>query len=79
MNGKKLYRSETDEHIAGVCGGLADYFDVDSSLVRIAFVLFALMGGPGIFLYIILWVVLPSESNVHYNDHMKMKNDEFGF
>ncbi|GAB5492011.1 MAG: hypothetical protein Phog2KO_22260 [Phototrophicaceae bacterium] len=68
---KKLHRSESNEKIAGVCAGLADYFDVDVTLVRIAFVALALMGGPGILLYIILWLVLPDES-----DAFKSKNDD---
>ena len=58
MDGHKLTRSETDKRIAGVCGGLADYFGVDSVLVRIAFVVLSFMG-PGILLYIVLWIVMP--------------------
>lgn len=58
---KKLYRSKTDRKIAGVCGGLATYFDMDPTVVRLLFVLLALMGGPGILLYIIMWIVVPEE------------------
>src|SRR2546425_8402711 len=58
MDGRKLTRSETDKRIAGVCGGLADYFGIDPILVRIAFVVLAFMG-PGIPLYIVLWIVMP--------------------
>jgi len=42
---KKLYRSEKDYKIAGVCGGIAEYFDVDSTLIRLLIVLFAILGG----------------------------------
>jgi phage shock protein C len=58
MDGRKLTRSETDKRIAGVSGGLAEYFGVDPILVRIAFVVLAVMG-PGILLYIVLWIVMP--------------------
>lgn len=56
---KRLTRSITDKKVAGVCGGLAEYFNVDATLVRLIFVLATLMGGPGLLLYIVLWVVMP--------------------
>jgi phage shock protein C len=59
---KKLYRSRSDRMLAGVCGGLAEYFGVDPTIVRILFVLFALAGGPGLILYIILMLVIPESS-----------------
>ncbi len=59
MAEKKLMRSTTDKMIAGVCGGLAEYLEIDPVIVRIAFVVFALLGGPGILVYIILWIVMP--------------------
>lgn len=56
---KKLYRSTTDRKIAGVCGGLADYFDADATLVRVGFVILTLLGGfPGFLTYFILWLVI---------------------
>ena len=58
---KRLYLSRNENKIAGVCGGLADYFDVDVTLIRLAFVLFSLLGGPGLLLYIALWIVLDEE------------------
>lgn len=58
---KGLYRSRTDRMIFGVCGGLAHYFDVDPTLVRIAFVLLALFQGIGIIAYILLAIVIPKE------------------
>ncbi|MBN1484706.1 MAG: PspC domain-containing protein [Chloroflexia bacterium] len=45
--------------IAGVCAGLAEYFAIDPTLVRLIFVILALMGGPGILIYIVLWIVMP--------------------
>lgn len=59
--GKKLYRSSSNEMIAGVCAGIADYFNVDPTIVRLAFLLMALAGGPGILLYFILWIIIPKE------------------
>ncbi|RIH89858.1 PspC domain-containing protein [Calidithermus roseus] len=56
---RRLYRSEKDQVIAGVCGGLAEYFAIDPVLVRALFVLLALFGGGGFVLYIILWIVIP--------------------
>lgn len=56
---KKLYRSEKDSMIAGVCGGIAEYFDVDSTLVRLLTVIFVLLGGAGVVAYIIAWIIIP--------------------
>lgn len=58
---KKLYRSRTDRKLAGVCAGLAEYFEVDPTIVRILFVLLALAGGPGLIFYIILALIIPEE------------------
>lgn len=60
----KLYRSEKDRMIGGVCGGLGEYFSIDSTVVRLIFALIVIYGGSGLILYIILWIVVPSESNV---------------
>lgn len=57
--GKRLYRSTTDRMVAGVCAGLAAYFKIDPTLVRLLFVLFALAGGPGLLAYIVMWLVVP--------------------
>jgi phage shock protein PspC (stress-responsive transcriptional regulator) len=58
---KKLYRSRDDRMIAGVCGGLADYFNVDSSLVRLAVLFIFLFQGVGLIAYIIAWLVMSEE------------------
>ena len=52
-------RSITDKKIAGVCGGLAEYFDVDPTVIRLVWVLLFFFGGTGGLAYIILWIVLP--------------------
>lgn len=53
-----LYRDPTDKMLGGVCSGLGHYFDVDTTLVRVAFVVLTLIGGGGILAYLILWVLL---------------------
>lgn len=58
---KKLYRSTTDKMIGGVAGGLAEYFDIDSTLVRVLFIVIVFLGGGGIIAYIILWIVVPQK------------------
>ena len=59
---KKLYRSQ-NKMIAGVCGGLAEYFGFDPSLVRIGYVLLSIFsaGFPGALVYIILWIIMPKQ------------------
>ncbi len=56
---KRLYRSRYNKVIGGVCQGMANYFNLDPSLVRIAWVIFTLFGGAGILAYIICWIVIP--------------------
>ncbi|MEZ4698967.1 MAG: PspC domain-containing protein [Rhodothermales bacterium] len=63
MSTKRLHRSMEDKMIAGVCSGIADYFDMDPTLIRVAYVLlsFLMVGFPGLILYIILAVIVPEE------------------
>ena len=58
---KRLIRSRTNRMIAGVCGGLAEYFDLDVSIIRILFVVLTIFTAafPGILVYIIMWIVVP--------------------
>ena len=59
---KRLYRSASDRKICGVCGGLADYFGLDSTLIRLAFIALAVLGfSTGLILYILAAVVMPDE------------------
>ena len=55
---KKLYRNKTDHKIAGICSGIADYFEIDPVIIRLLFLL-ALFLGPGIIVYIIAWIIIP--------------------
>ena len=58
---KKLYRSRTERWLAGVCGGLGDYFGVDPTLVRVIFVILSLTFGSGFLIYLVLWLIIPNE------------------
>lgn len=58
---KRLYRARDERMIAGVCGGLAKYFNVDPTLIRVLFVLAAFAGGSAVLVYIILAIVMPEE------------------
>ena len=59
MNGKKLYRIRTGRKILGVCGGLANYFDIDPTIVWVVFALIGLFWGAGILAYFIMALVIP--------------------
>lgn len=63
MEPKKLYRSSTDVMVAGICGGIAEYFGIDSSLIRIGFVILMLNFGSGFLAYLILWFIIPKNGN----------------
>ena len=58
---KKLYLSDTDKKLGGVCGGLGEYFEKDPTLFRLLFVLVTLCWGAGILLYLIMWLVIPKK------------------
>ena len=59
---KKLYRSRSDRKIWGVCGGLAKYFDIDTTIVRVVAVASLFVGSLGFWIYIIMAIVVPNES-----------------
>lgn len=58
---KRLYRSNKDKVIAGVCGGLGEYFGIDPVIIRLIWVIFALCGGAGILAYLIAWLIIPKK------------------
>ena len=60
-NNKKLFRSTTDKKICGVCGGLAEYFDMDPTVMRILWVVLAFMAGSGILAYLICALIMPKQ------------------
>lgn len=61
---KKLYRSMMDKKLCGVCGGLGDYFDIDPTVIRVAWILFALLGGSGLLAYLICAIVIPQQNQL---------------
>lgn len=75
MTSKRLYRTTSDSpagrRIFGVCGGLAEYLEIDPTLVRLVFVALTLMGGPGVVIYIIMALVVPEAPS----DKPKSKNE----
>jgi phage shock protein C len=58
---RKLYRSSTDRKLAGVCGGLAEYFNLDPTLIRVLFIVLAVLGGSGIIIYLAMWILVPNQ------------------
>ena len=58
---KRLYKSSTDKKVCGVCGGIANYFDVDPTVIRLIYVIFTLAGGSGLIAYIIAAIIMPDE------------------
>jgi phage shock protein C len=58
---RKLYRSKTNRKLAGVCGGLAQYFNLDATLMRVLFVVLAVLGGSGLVIYVAMWIIVPNE------------------
>ena len=61
---KKLYRSEKNRMIAGVCGGIAEYFNIDPTLVRLGFVALSFMFGGGVLVYILAAIIIPKEGTM---------------
>lgn len=58
---RKLYLSRTDKKLFGVCGGIADYFSIDSTVVRLAFAIAVVCGGVGVIAYILAALIIPEE------------------
>jgi phage shock protein C len=72
---RKLYRSEKNVVVAGVAGGLGEYFQVDPVLIRLIIVILVVFGGSGIPLYLILWLVLPKQSQVEQNTEATVRSN----
>ncbi len=58
---RRLYRSRRERIVGGVCGGLAEYSDLDLTLVRVLMALFIIFGGAGLIVYIVMWIIIPNE------------------
>jgi phage shock protein C len=61
---KRLYRSRSERWLAGVCGGIGNYFNTDPTVIRVIFVVAALILGGGLLIYLILWLIIPLEPDV---------------
>ncbi len=72
---KKLYRSQTDKIIAGVAGGLGQFFELDASLLRLVFILTTMLGGSGLVVYLVLWLVLPQEDQLEVGSQEVIKKN----
>lgn len=68
---RKLYRSRTHRSIAGICGGLSDFFGTDVTLLRLVTLLLIFFGGVSIWIYIILWIIIPEEPARKFNINHK--------
>ena len=67
MEYQKLYRSRTNKVFAGVAGGLGEFFVIDPVIIRIIFVVLAIMGGGGVLIYILLWIFIPYKEEFSFN------------
>ncbi len=60
---KKLYKSRTNKMVAGVCGGIGEYFNIDPTLVRLGFFVLSLLAGGGLLVYILAAVIIPQKAD----------------
>ncbi|HEX8863400.1 MAG TPA: PspC domain-containing protein [Actinomycetes bacterium] len=58
---RKLYRSQTNRMLGGVCGGLAEFLNTDVTLIRVLFVLLTVLGGAGPIIYLAMWIIVPNQ------------------
>jgi phage shock protein C len=58
---RKLYRSKTDRKLGGVCGGLGEYLGADPTIIRVLFIVLAVLGGAGLIIYLAMWLIVPAE------------------
>ena len=73
---KRLYKSSTDKKVCGVCGGIANYFDVDPTVIRLIWVIFTLVGGSGLIAYIIETIndLLKNTAQIVHSRHRSVAN-----
>jgi phage shock protein C len=72
---KRLFRSETNRVLAGVAGGLGEYFQIDPTIIRLIFVLLTVFGGGGVLVYIILWILIPGQNRINTNSEDTIKEN----
>lgn len=75
----KLYRSNTDRMLGGVCGGLGDFLGIDATLIRLAFFLLLFGGGVGFWVYVVLWILIPEQGvdPGDFKDRIRVVGEEF--
>jgi len=73
---RRLYRSQTNKVIAGVCGGLGEYFNIDVTVIRLVWILLTLLGGTGVIAYILAYFIIPAKQNVP-NETTPLQNHDF--
>ncbi len=71
---KRLFRDPDNKYIGGVCGGLGAYFQIDATLIRIIFLLTLFLGGGGLILYLVLWIVVPKARTM--SDRLSMRGEK---
>ena len=76
MNNKKLYRIEEGKVLAGVCGGVAEYFNMDPVIVRVLWVAASLFAGGGLILYIVMVIIVPVKSEVIVSNVIEKKEED---
>ncbi len=72
-SGKRLYLSTSNKKVAGVCGGLGDFFDLDPTIFRVGSLVLVFVGGLGALLYVVLWLVIPKQEKAK-KDAPKLSN-----
>lgn len=72
----RLYRSETDKKIAGVCGGIAEYFEIDSTIIRLIWVISIAVYGTGLLVYIIAAIIMPTKGEIDTKMNMHQDSNE---
>ena len=72
----RLYRSETDKKIAGVCGGIAEYFEIDSTIIRLIWVISVAVYGTGLLVYIIAAIIMPTKGEIDTKMNMHQDSNE---
>ena len=78
VKGKRLYRSRKDAWMGGVCGGIAEYLGLDSTLIRLGLILLGALGGSGLIVYIIAWCVIPeAPKNKNKSAKQRAKEDNY--
>lgn len=72
----RLYRSESDKKIAGVCGGIAEYFGIDSTIIRLIWTISIAVYGTGLLVYIIAAIIMPTKGEIDAKMNMHQDSDE---